>query len=172
MEVNRLRSRFELSAQIQCSGVTRRSRPDRIEIGRRTLVMLPRRRLSMLADLPVGDPRQHGADCGRVGAVTTHEPVCSQEPDVAHSSKQLTGKGAPCVSALHDEFQNFGTSVIDTILSQSGKRGLWLTLAHQFTSQLDERIRDSVLGNCSTIVAFRLGSEDAPLIGNSNKSLK
>jgi hypothetical protein len=66
-----------------------------------------------------------------------------------------------------DEFQNFGSSVIDTILSESGKRGLWLTLAHQFTSQLDERIRDSVLGNCSTIVAFRLGSEDAPLIGKA-----
>ena len=61
-----------------------------------------------------------------------------------------------------DEFQNFGTSIISTILSESGKFGLQLTLAHQFISQLDPEIRDAVLGNCSTIVSFRVGAEDAP----------
>jgi hypothetical protein len=66
-----------------------------------------------------------------------------------------------------DEFQNFGTSIISTILSESAKRGLYLTLAHQFISQLDEEIRDAVLGNCSTIVSFRVGAEDAPIIGNA-----
>jgi type IV secretory pathway TraG/TraD family ATPase VirD4 len=62
-----------------------------------------------------------------------------------------------------DEFQNFGTSIISTLLSESGKRELWLTLAHQFISQLDEEIRDAVLGNCSTKIAFRVGAEDAKL---------
>lgn len=63
-----------------------------------------------------------------------------------------------------DEFQNFGTSIISTILSESGKFGLSLTLAHQFISQLDDAIRDAVLGNCSTIVSFRIGPKDAPII--------
>jgi hypothetical protein len=66
-----------------------------------------------------------------------------------------------------DEFQNFGTRVISTILSESGKRGLNLTLAHQFLSQLDEQVRDAVLGNCSTIVSFRVGPDDAQIIGRA-----
>ena len=66
-----------------------------------------------------------------------------------------------------DEFQNFGTSIISTILSESGKFGLQLTLAHQFISQLDPEIRDAVLGNCSTIVSFRVGAEDAPTIAKA-----
>ena len=56
----------------------------------------------------------------------------------------------------------FGTSIISTILSESGKFGLQLTLAHQFISQLEPEIRDAVLGNCSTIISFRVGAEDAP----------
>jgi hypothetical protein len=66
-----------------------------------------------------------------------------------------------------DEFQNFGTSIISTILSESRKRGLFLTLAHQFISQLAQEIQDAVLGNCSTIVSFRVGADDAPIIGKA-----
>ena len=66
-----------------------------------------------------------------------------------------------------DEFQSFGTSIISTVLSESAKRGLFLTLAHQFISQLDEEVRDTVLGNCATITSFRVGAEDAPIIGSA-----
>lgn len=66
-----------------------------------------------------------------------------------------------------DECQNFGTHVLDTILSESGKRELWLTLAHQFVSQLDERLWHSILANCSTLVSFRVGANDAPLVGKA-----
>jgi hypothetical protein len=44
---------------------------------------------------------------------------------------------------------------------------LWLTLAHQFISPLDEEVRDAVLGNSSTIVSFRVGAKDAPLIAEA-----
>jgi hypothetical protein len=44
---------------------------------------------------------------------------------------------------------------------------LQLTLAHQFLSQLDEEVRDAVLGNCSTVVSFRVGAEDAPILGKA-----
>jgi hypothetical protein len=66
-----------------------------------------------------------------------------------------------------DECQNFGTHVLDTILSESGKRELWVTLAHQFVSQLDERLWYSILANCSTLVSFRLGANDAPLVAKA-----
>jgi TraM recognition site of TraD and TraG len=66
-----------------------------------------------------------------------------------------------------DEFQNFGTGTIATILSEARKWKLHLCIAHQFISQLDEEIRDAVLGNCSTIVSFRIGPEDAPIIGKA-----
>jgi len=66
-----------------------------------------------------------------------------------------------------DEFQTFGTGIIATILAESGKHELWLTLAHQFISQLDENTRDAVLGNCSTIVPFRVGPNDAPIIADA-----
>jgi hypothetical protein len=66
-----------------------------------------------------------------------------------------------------DDCQNFGTHVLDTILAESGKRELWLTLAHQFVSQLDERLWHSILSNCSTLISFRVGAEDAPIIGKA-----
>lgn len=60
-----------------------------------------------------------------------------------------------------DEFQNFTTPSIATILSESRKYRLCLTIAHQFISQLSEKIRDAVFGNVGSIVAFRIGPDDA-----------
>ena len=57
--------------------------------------------------------------------------------------------------------------MISTILLESGKRWLQLTLAHQFLSQLDEQVRDAVLGNCSTIVSFRVRPDDAQINGRA-----
>lgn len=65
-----------------------------------------------------------------------------------------------------DEFQNFVTDSIATILSEARKYRLDLTMAHQYTSQLvrdnnDTRIRDAVFGNAGTMIMFRVGVEDA-----------
>ncbi|MFH1207515.1 MAG: type IV secretory system conjugative DNA transfer family protein [Patescibacteria group bacterium] len=65
-----------------------------------------------------------------------------------------------------DEFQNFVTDSIATILSEARKYRLDLTMAHQYISQLvrennDTKIRDAVFGNAGTIIAFRSGVEDA-----------
>lgn len=65
-----------------------------------------------------------------------------------------------------DEFQNFVTDSIATILSEARKYRLDLTMAHQYISQLvrennDTRIRDAVFGNAGTMIAFRAGVEDA-----------
>lgn len=63
-----------------------------------------------------------------------------------------------------DEFQNFATSSISTILSEARKYKLSLTIAHQFIAQLDEKIRDAVIGNVGTKVAFRIGTTDAEFL--------
>lgn len=63
-----------------------------------------------------------------------------------------------------DEFQNFATDTISTILSEARKYKLCLTISHQFIGQLTDLIRDSVFGNVGTIVAFRVGVEDAEFL--------
>jgi hypothetical protein len=63
-----------------------------------------------------------------------------------------------------DEFQNFATPSISTILSEARKYKLSLTIAHQFIAQLDEKIRDAVIGNVGTKIAMRIGTTDAEFL--------
>ncbi|MDP1963357.1 MAG: hypothetical protein Q8K93_14260, partial [Reyranella sp.] len=41
------------------------------------------------------------------------------------------------------------------------KYRLCLTLAHQFMSQVKTKVRDAIFGNVGSIIAFRVGHEDA-----------
>jgi len=63
-----------------------------------------------------------------------------------------------------DEFQNFATPSISTILSEARKYKLSLTIAHQFIAQLEEDIRDAVIGNVGTKASFRIGTTDAEFL--------
>jgi hypothetical protein len=63
-----------------------------------------------------------------------------------------------------DEFQNFTTDSIPTILSEARKYRLNLHLAHQFITQVDEKIRDAVFGNVGTIISYRVGAQDAEIL--------
>ncbi|MCG2809797.1 MAG: type IV secretory system conjugative DNA transfer family protein [Candidatus Portnoybacteria bacterium] len=63
-----------------------------------------------------------------------------------------------------DEFQNFATDSISTILSEARKYRLCLILAHQFIGQLTEGIRDAVFGNVGSMASFRVGAEDAEFL--------
>jgi len=60
-----------------------------------------------------------------------------------------------------DEFQNFTTDSIATILSEARKYKLNLIMAHQYMPQLTDQIREAVLGNVGTMGSFRIGAEDA-----------
>lgn len=64
-----------------------------------------------------------------------------------------------------DEFQNFVTDSLATILSEARKYHLNLVMAHQYISQLvheqNTKIRDAVFGNAGTTICFRIGVEDA-----------
>ncbi len=63
-----------------------------------------------------------------------------------------------------DEFQNFATDSISTILSEARKYRLNLTVAHQFIAQLTEKIRDAVFGNVGSMLSFRVGVQDAEFL--------
>ncbi len=63
-----------------------------------------------------------------------------------------------------DEFHSFTTLSLASMLSELRKYHLNLILAHQYLNQLDPAIRDAVLGNVGTIVAFRVGATDAELL--------
>jgi hypothetical protein len=41
-------------------------------------------------------------------------------------------------------------------------------LAPQFISQLEDEVRDAVLGNCGTVISLRVGPNDAPIIGRTS----
>jgi hypothetical protein len=68
-----------------------------------------------------------------------------------------------------DEFQNFTTDSICSILSEARKYNLNLIIAHQYLGQLvahgkDTTIRDAVFGNVGTWILFKIGSEDAEVM--------
>jgi hypothetical protein len=63
-----------------------------------------------------------------------------------------------------DEFQNFTTESIATILSEARKYRLNLVVAHQFIAQLTEKIRDAVFGNVGSQIVFRVGADDAEFL--------
>lgn len=63
-----------------------------------------------------------------------------------------------------DEFQNFATPSIATILSEARKYKLSLTIAHQFIAQLEENIRDAVIGNVGNKISMRIGTTDAEFL--------
>lgn len=69
--------------------------------------------------------------------------------------------GLPPFYLYIDEFQNITTPSIATILSEARKYKLSLSIAHQFIGQLEDNIKNAVFGNVGTIVAFRVGSDDA-----------
>ncbi len=60
-----------------------------------------------------------------------------------------------------DEFHNLVTETFENILSEARKYGICLTVAHQYTGQLLQKVQQAVLGNTGTIIVFRVGGEDA-----------
>jgi hypothetical protein len=63
-----------------------------------------------------------------------------------------------------DEFHNFSTDSFASILSEARKYHLNLTLAHQYSSQMTKEVRSAVFGNVGSIIAFRVGSDDANVL--------
>ena len=65
-----------------------------------------------------------------------------------------------------DEFHNFTTDSISTILAEARKYRLNLIIANQFIKQLVDKIRDAVFGNVGSMAVFRVGADDAEFLKN------
>ena len=63
-----------------------------------------------------------------------------------------------------DEFQNVTTDSIASILSEARKYRLSLNIAHQYISQLEDKIKNAVFGNVGSMAVFRVGTEDATFL--------
>ena len=63
-----------------------------------------------------------------------------------------------------DEFQDITTDSFATILSESRKYGLNITIANQYISQLPKELRDAVFGNVGTIISFKVSPDDSPYL--------
>jgi hypothetical protein len=63
-----------------------------------------------------------------------------------------------------DDFQNFATESVATILSEARKFRLNLTIANQYLAQMDEQTAAAVFGNVGTLLAFQVGARDAEII--------
>ena len=63
-----------------------------------------------------------------------------------------------------DEFQNFATDSFATILSEARKYHLNLIMTNQYVAQMPEVVASAIFGNVGTLVTFRVGAQDAPLL--------
>ena len=63
-----------------------------------------------------------------------------------------------------DEFHSFTTTAFAGMLSELRKHGLGLVLAHQFISQLEDEVQQAIFGNVGTLISFRVGARDAPVL--------
>jgi len=63
-----------------------------------------------------------------------------------------------------DEFQSFTTLALVNMFSELRKYRVGFTVANQYLHQLDPDIRHAVIGNAGTLISFRVGADDAPLL--------
>jgi hypothetical protein len=64
-----------------------------------------------------------------------------------------------------DEYPSFATEgTFSSMLSESRKYGLALTLSNQYLAQVSENMRSAIFGTIGTLIAFQLGREDAEYV--------
>ena len=77
-----------------------------------------------------------------------------------------------------DEFQNYVTESIESILSEARKYRLSLNVAHQYIAQLQKsdsltksnlNLKDAIFGNVGTIMSYRISSDDGEAISEIMK---
>ena len=62
-----------------------------------------------------------------------------------------------------DEFHSFTTSALASMMAETRKYGLAMTLAQQHIVQAEKEVFEAVLGNAGSLMVFRVGAQDTPL---------
>jgi hypothetical protein len=87
--------------------------------------------------------------------------IVSQIHAALFSFADMPESQRPGFSLYIDEFANFSTQDIEELFTEGRKFGVRLTIAHQFTKQVPERMRDAT-ETARSQVCFQLAPEDAP----------
>lgn len=106
---------------------------------------------------------------GRLGTDTSNVLgglILSSFVNAAYSRQSLPEGQRRPFFLYADEFQAFSTSAFASALSELRKYGLGLILAHQHAAQLDPMILEAVFGNVGSMICFRVGATDAPLVAS------
>ena len=101
--------------------------------------------------------------------------IISKLNQFAQARQQLENRKRVPFFLYIDEFQNFITDSLSSILSGARKYGLGLVLAHQSMEQVnakDKEVAESILSNPYTRICFRLGDNDARKLESSFASFE
>jgi hypothetical protein len=101
---------------------------------------------------------------GNVAAGLFGSLLISQLRNAVMSRADRPNDTYPPISLLIDEFHSFATLSLAQLLAESRKYNLQLTIAHQYAAQLKPEVQAAILGNVGTIVAFRVGYDDAKVL--------
>jgi hypothetical protein len=86
--------------------------------------------------------------------------IISRVQSVALKRADITESKRPKTHLIIDEFQNFVTPTIEEILTESRKYKLFLTMAHQVISQLEEsKLKDIILSNTNIKIVGKNGQK-------------
>ncbi len=101
-----------------------------------------------------------GEDMSRILGMVFISQIQSTLLKRAHDAPETRGS----VFLYIDEFQNVCTPTLLSMLSESRKYGLGLTLSHQHLQQVPTEWQQALLGNVGSLISFRLGVEDAEIL--------
>lgn len=104
---------------------------------------------------------------GRIGEDSAHMLgglLVSTLGLAALSRTDLTPEVRRSFHIYADEFQTYTTLSFANQMAEMRKTGVGLTLATQHLAQIEPEVRSAILGNAGSLIAFRLGPEDAPLL--------
>lgn len=90
--------------------------------------------------------------------------IVSMMTNAAYSRANTNEALRPPYFLYVDEFHTFATEAFAGMLSELRKYKLGLVLAHQHISQLQGKVLESIIGNVGTMIVFRVGAKDAPLL--------
>jgi hypothetical protein len=124
----------------------------------------PRGRVDLRRIMDAGQVLVVNLSKGRVGESASHllgALLVSSLQLAAMSRADVPERERRDFGIVIDEFQNYSTPSVASLLAEARKYRCHLVVAHQYLSQLDDATRDAVVGNVGSMVAFQVGADDA-----------
>ncbi len=112
---------------------------------------------------------------GRLGADAANVLgglILSRIAQAGYSRATVPAENRRPVFVYIDEAPSFTSAALSSMLPQLRKFGVGLTLAHQYLEQFERAQLSAILGNVGSLLAFRVGVADAPLLAQQLGSIE